>query len=473
MENKVKKGTIVEGKFPFFLMEIDRGKWTGILHVKNEKVRKEFYIKEGKVGYSKSNLLSETLGRIMLSEGLIKASEHQKALEIMEEKKVKWGEALKEIGYREDISIPLTRQIEKRMADLFRWKEGEYIFVNTLPDITGFPFWAEIDMVYLISKGISIMDEAFFIRMKDMFLEGKYIQGIKDPRVRIPPSVEELFKREFSGREFIKALGKDDEKGMKVLYFYEVVGVIKKKEEKGAEKVARVLDEEKEIYEWLTRKFEFFKNASLFERLNVTGNSSLDEIKKNYYSLAREFHPDRFHTYRSEAVRDLADRIFTLINDAYNVLSDPKKREEYTAYEKTTEFEAGREGKFVDAEIQFQKAEALEKVGKLKEALEFYKWACKLNPKEPEYRAKMGWTMYRIGKREKDMKEAKDGAMHVFKAYSEAPENDTVTYLVASIYRAEGNYKKTIEFLEKTLKINPDHELAKRELILLKRKEGL
>jgi hypothetical protein len=42
---------------------------------------------------------------------------------------------------------------------------------------------------------------------------------------------------------------------------------------------------------------------------------------------------------------------------------------------------------------------------------------------------------------------------------------------VASIYRAEGDHKKTIEFLEKTLNLNPLHEQAKRELNILKRKE--
>jgi|GEM_PF-1282540 len=471
MENK---GEIREGEIPFLLMDLNRKGWTGILFLEKEKIKKEFYIKNGMIGYSRSNLLSETLGRVMLSYGLIKAAEHQKALEIMEKKKIKWGEALIELGYREDISNALRAQIEVRVKDIFQWKDGRWeIFAKEVVE-NRFPFWSEIDMVYLISKGISAMDEAFFMRNRENFLNSIYRVGVKDGRVRIPPSVENLFNGEFTGKDFINAIG-DENKGLRALYFFEVVGVIKKvkmvsKSEKKED--VHVLPEDKEIYNKLLEKFNFLKTASFFERLGVEREASINEIKEKYYALAREFHPDRFHSYKSEAVRDLADRIFTLINDAYNTLSDPQKREEYSSFaDESTNFTFGKKEDIVTAETQFQKAEILEKRGDLKSALEFYRWAYKLNPKEPVYMAKMGWTAYRIGKREKNLDMVREGMKDVFKAYSLSPQNDTIAYLVASIYRAEGDHKKTIEFLEKTLNLNPLHEQAKRELNILKRKE--
>jgi curved DNA-binding protein CbpA len=471
MENK---GEIREGEIPYLLMELDRKKWTGILFLEKEKIKKEFYIKNGMIGYSRSNLLSETLGRVMLFQGLIKAEEHQKALEIMEKKKIKWGEALKELGYKGDISNAFRIQIEMRIKDIFRWKKGRWeIFEKEVVE-DKFPFWSEMDMVYLISRGISAMDETFFMRERERFLNSSYIMGVKDHRVRIPPSVEKLLNGEFFGRDFVSAIG-DERKGLRALYFFEVVGIMKRVGEvQKKQKDVFIPQDEREIYNRLLEKFNFLKSASLFERLGVEKNASINEIKEKYYALAKEFHPDRFHTYKSEAIRDLADRIFTLINDAYNTLSDPQKREEYISFaDESTSFTFEKKEDIVAAETQFQKAEILDRRGDLKGALEFYTWAYKLNPKEPLYMAKMGWTLYRVGKREKDIEKVKEGMKHVFKAHSLSPQNDTIAYLVASVYRAEGDYKKTVEFLEKTLTLNPSHEQARRELNILKRKERI
>lgn len=61
---------------------------------------------------------------------------------------------------------------------------------------------------------------------------------------------------------------------------------------------------------------------NLYNVLGIAPNASEDEIKKVYRSLAMRFHPDR----NSEPG---ADARFKAIVKAYEVLSDPVKREEY------------------------------------------------------------------------------------------------------------------------------------------------
>ena len=58
-----------------------------------------------------------------------------------------------------------------------------------------------------------------------------------------------------------------------------------------------------------------------YKILNINSNSSEDEIKKSYRSLAQKYHPDK--TNGSTAKK------FCEINEAYSVLSDPIKRKKY------------------------------------------------------------------------------------------------------------------------------------------------
>ena len=59
-----------------------------------------------------------------------------------------------------------------------------------------------------------------------------------------------------------------------------------------------------------------------FEQLGVSRVSTTIEIKKAYRKLANKYHPDR-----NESVE--AKEKFQLIQQAYDVISDPKKRSLY------------------------------------------------------------------------------------------------------------------------------------------------
>ncbi len=64
---------------------------------------------------------------------------------------------------------------------------------------------------------------------------------------------------------------------------------------------------------------------SLYETLEVSENASADEIKKSYRKLARKYHPD------VNKDKD-AEEKFKEINAAYEVLSDPTKKQQYDQY---------------------------------------------------------------------------------------------------------------------------------------------
>ncbi len=68
-----------------------------------------------------------------------------------------------------------------------------------------------------------------------------------------------------------------------------------------------------------------------YEVLGVKKDASEDEIKKAYRKKAIQYHPDR-QTDKSEAEKKAAEEKFKEAAEAYAVLSDPKKRQQYDQF---------------------------------------------------------------------------------------------------------------------------------------------
>lgn len=65
-----------------------------------------------------------------------------------------------------------------------------------------------------------------------------------------------------------------------------------------------------------------------YKILGVSENASLDEIKKSYRKLALKYHPDRNPGQKG------AEEKFKEISEAYYILSNPQKKQEYDTFRK-------------------------------------------------------------------------------------------------------------------------------------------
>ncbi|MCB0324605.1 MAG: DnaJ domain-containing protein, partial [Bdellovibrionales bacterium] len=59
-----------------------------------------------------------------------------------------------------------------------------------------------------------------------------------------------------------------------------------------------------------------------YKILGVSPKASPDELRQAYRTLARQYHPD------SGLGKD-TDELFSLVSEAYSVLSDPERRNQY------------------------------------------------------------------------------------------------------------------------------------------------
>ena len=77
------------------------------------------------------------------------------------------------------------------------------------------------------------------------------------------------------------------------------------------------------------RSAEIEQGADHFALLGVGVDASPDEIRRVYFGLARQLHPDRLTALGIVDEDRAAQRLFAQINTAFAVLSSPSRRTEY------------------------------------------------------------------------------------------------------------------------------------------------
>jgi curved DNA-binding protein CbpA len=75
-------------------------------------------------------------------------------------------------------------------------------------------------------------------------------------------------------------------------------------------------------------EFELNLRQPYHEILGVAFNADAKQIKKAYFKLSKEFHPDRFFRKQIGGYAERLDRIFKKATEAYELLSDPATRAE-------------------------------------------------------------------------------------------------------------------------------------------------
>ena len=84
-----------------------------------------------------------------------------------------------------------------------------------------------------------------------------------------------------------------------------------------------------------------------YEILGVSENATVEDIKKSYRKLAKEYHPDAHPNDKQ------AEEKFKQISEAYGVLKDPQKRAKYDQMRKLGAFDSAGHGGFNVSDFNF------------------------------------------------------------------------------------------------------------------------
>jgi tetratricopeptide (TPR) repeat protein len=234
--------------------------------------------------------------------------------------------------------------------------------------------------------------------------------------------------------------------------------------------VAMVIPDEVRERERLALKLAELRKQDYFQVLGVHPAADREAVRRAYFSLAREFHPDRHFGHASADVRQLASDIYGLLSTAHDVLTDTAERERYEReLAQGLKREMGDEvGKILAAEGRFQKGEALFRKGDYLHAQAAFREAIELYPDEAEFHAWLGWSHFHANPQSQ---EARDQALELLeKATGLNPRSDKAWLFTGYLYLSAGRPDKAGKHFEKALQCNPDCAEALRELRALGQK---
>jgi len=439
---------------------------TGTLRVFRDEVRKEIYVDRGVMVFSSSNQPDDRLGEYLLRRGLINHRQYIEASQEMKATGKRLGNILVSRGYLSPRQLfeCVRGQVEEIILSVFAFDEGRFVFeegplprreIITLKLSPGNLIYygtknirdAQRLMKYLPVDRIVYFSSNPLELFQDIHLDeaGKRIISLVDNRNTVK---DIIVKSRLDASEAVKSIYG--------LLSIRLLTTIPSPPVSDAEK--EEIYEKEEVPESIREieyMFEEHERLGYYGVLGVKRDASLSEIKRAYYRTAKKFHPDRYLMFESDDLRMKLNRIFSYINQAYDVLSDPEKRRRYDNETFTRPRRAS--GHDSPAMRRYRMAIRYFNERNYPMAETYIRQALYLDDKKSRYHYIHGLILIRQGR----LREAKEPLQ---KAVELEPLNPDYLAELGWVYLGAGLKTTAKGFFEKALKIAPEHTKAQMGL---------
>ncbi|MBI2389833.1 MAG: J domain-containing protein [Deltaproteobacteria bacterium] len=217
----------------------------------------------------------------------------------------------------------------------------------------------------------------------------------------------------------------------------------------------------------IVAKSQSVDDESFFEILGLAPESSADDAKNAYFALVKRWHPDRLPADLVDLKDDVA-RVFALMAEAYQTLTDPERRANYLAqlqHGGGTPQDQAEVARVMEAAGAFQKAEFFAGKNQLGEAEPFANKAFELEPGDADHVALWCWI-------QANKPDRREGARYddlvgrLEKALSDNPKNERARFYRGMILKLAGRMGEAIRDFREIAEHNPRHTDAVREVRL-------
>lgn len=472
------KGNIRDYSFPKMLVQLNRKRATGTLSVSTPHFTKNIYLIKGDAVFASSSYEDDRLGEMLLKAGKITVEQYDKSVEILKATKKRQGAILVELGYLspKDLFWGVKYQVKEIIYSLFQLEEGEFELaegdVPTHEVIT-----LKMSMGNLIYEGVKKIDNWTRIR-QEMPDTGVILKLSEDPislfqDVELSANDKKILPMIDGARtikEIVDSSWTNSFEAMKTIYVLWDIGILEEK--KGAAREIKETNETvsfedlmqpfaEEEEEFIKRVGEIYSNLDklkLHELLEIDKDSDAETIKKNYYRLARDFHPDRHLSASDATMIDKLTAISDALTTAYSSLKDDSGREEYFGRLAAGPAKKEKAAERENEEEQFRRGVDEFKKGNFPGAVDLFREAARINPKKAQYWSYLSLALTKLPHK---LKEAEDTLLEAIKL---DPLNGEHYANLGLLYLKTGLSKRAAGQFEKALKFDPGNVKAQKGL---------
>jgi curved DNA-binding protein CbpA len=479
------EGQLESHPLPVLLAQILERNLSGMLHIESGESKTWVWFDQGfPAGVSIPN--SEVyLGMVMREMGLIDDATFNESLMVMAKTSKLRGQVLMEMGKinQEQLAQALSVQLMRKLIELFNIHKGTYRFAEG-ESIPGRMQPFRIHPYPVIYNGIKncYQTEELEIILGDL-LAGKACrvseqfeerQGLLELPSDEQADIESL--KEFRlPEDFVEKARSGATSAMMLLLMLHCCGMLEIGEASSAKKAVLPRPEPgprppqkpkvpEELEKRLKEKVKQIKAEDLQGLLEVPADAGVEQVKKAYLKLTKEFHPDRLPADTDPSIKEVTNFIFSKLSEAHQTLSDPARRK---AFMKTAARQAGVAVP-VDPEgalLEYEKARVFINKKDYAKAVVHLKEAHELDPKNAEYFSRFLWFGY-VAAEEPKQDKLHEVRMNLEEMYRAVPGNFFVNRYLANIYRMLEEGEKYELHLAKANSIRPTDIETARELRL-------
>ena len=479
------QGNIKDTSLVKILVHLNRSIKTGTLTVSTPSAIKKIYLKMGDVIFASSTYEDDRLGEMLLKAGKITVEQYDESVEILKATGKKQGAIFVELGYLtpKELFWGLKYQVNDIIQGMFLLEDARYEFREG--DIPAQEVISlKMSMGNLIYAGINSITN--WTRIRNEMPDTDSVLKLSEDPLRLFQDIElspqdkkilSLIDGEKTIKEIIDNSWMGSFEALKILYVLWSIGMIdqaavqkealKPSKTKGRPKVVTLneilepLAEEDSQITKINSLYSRLESLSINELLGVDKNTDSETIKKRYYHLAKEYHPDRHFTHNAPDTKMKLTRISDALTMAYNILKDDKLRAEYYKSLASPKKETGPRGSDSSEDLLKKGIKELKK-GSLQGAIDNFTLAIQLKPDNTSYLSYLSLAYSKVPDKMKEAEEV------LLKAIKLEPFNADLHTNLGLIYIKAGLKKKAQSSFLKALRLDPQHDKAKKGLEQIK-----
>ena len=421
-------GDLAVTSYAVLLAAMARSGRTGGLLLVRKPVTKEIFLVEGRPVGCRSNLVHETFGRFLRSEGLLSEEDYRSALSDSLSREIPLGEVLVQRGLLspQEVYKNLQKNLARKLLDGFTWDRGEYKFVE---DDGSSDTTVKINAPQLILTGVlkltpraEIDAGVARLRREPVSLDPQPI--FEDTQLRLAGRSERVVRALRSQPlglvELASAVSLPGEELDRVVYALALLGLVLPASEVAERKLTRsdqrtqpkgpaqrspsdvALESDQELLLRQTKIVEAylsFRRKDSLDFFELEETCTAPEIDRAYLSAAETYAP---WSLTAMGVSDFAEQgelLFLKAAQAYAEITNSESRgalihrrkvvRDQESDRKKTKFTIATD--LLDSEDQFKKGVVLAEQGELRRALELLEFAVDCDPQSALYRAELAY----------------------------------------------------------------------------------